>query len=43
VAIPPEYLFFGVFEPKPGVFGGGYERVVWRCFIREVVVFVAGV
>ena len=42
MAIPPEYLFF-VFEPKPGVLGGGYERVVWRCFIRQVVVFVAGV
>lgn len=41
MAIPPEYLFFGVFEPKPGAFGGGYERVVGRCFVRQVVVFVA--
>jgi len=28
VAIPPEYLFFRVFEPKPAVFGGGYEPVM---------------
>jgi hypothetical protein len=43
VAISPEYLFFGVFETKPGAFGGGYERVVRRCFVHQVVVFVAGI